>query len=119
VDSGSGTPEFLAGLVCFNPGQSIVPGEFAWMDSTGEGIPSLDFDSPRMALDTTRVLDGGFRTFLAQTPVVEFVHGETKTLEYAVGRARLVEGRLPPVFPEVTWLDGTRSKCPPTPRRNQ
>jgi len=117
--AGSGKVEFLAGFVCFNPGESIVPSEFAWMDSTGEGIPSLDYDSPQIALDTTRVLDGGFRTFLARTPVIEFTQGQTRTLEYAVGRARLVGDRLPPIFPEVTWFDGTRSRCPKTPRRSQ
>jgi hypothetical protein len=119
ADAGSGKSEFLAGFVCFNPGQSIVPSEFAWMDSTGAGVPSLDYDSPAIALDTTRVLDGGFRAFLARTAAIEFTQGETRTLEYAVGRARLVGDRLPPVFPEVTWSDGTRSKCPKTPGRSQ
>ena len=117
--AGSGKSEFLAGFVCFNPGESIVPSEFAWMDSTGDGVPSLDYDSPETALDTMRVLDGGFRTFLARTAAIEFSQGETKTLEYAVGRARLVGDRLPPVFPEVTWSDGTRSRCPKTSRRTQ
>ncbi|HVP56733.1 MAG TPA: hypothetical protein VMU02_01450 [bacterium] len=119
VNSGSGKPEFLAGFVCFNPRQSIVPEEFAWIDSTGEGVSSLDYDSPHMVLDTTRVLASGFRILLARTAAIEFTRGETKTLEYAVGRARLEEDRLPPVFPEVTWLDGTRSRCPKSPRRSQ
>jgi hypothetical protein len=115
VNAGSGSLEFPAGFVCFNPARSIVPNEFAWLDSTGEGIPSLDYDSPRIAIDTTRVLDGGFRILLARTAVITFIQGETKTLEYAVGRARLVDGRLPLAFPEVAWLDGTRSKSPGTP----
>jgi hypothetical protein len=114
ADFGSGRLEFLAAFVCFNPKQGIVPNQFAWMDSTGEGVASLDYDSPRIAVDTTRVLDGGFRTLLARTPVIVFAPGETKTLEYAVGRARLVGDRLPPAFPDVEWSDGTVSKCPVT-----
>jgi hypothetical protein len=119
ADAGSGRAEFLAAFICFNPRQTLVPNEFAWMDSTGEGIPSLDYDSAHIALDTTRVLDGGFRTFLARTAETQFMPGETRTLEYAVGRARLAGGRVPPVIPEVTWLDGTRSKCPETSRRSR
>jgi hypothetical protein len=117
VDFGSGRPEFPAAFVCFNPRQAIAPSEFAWMDSTGEGVASLDYDSPRIVLDTTRVLDGGFRTLLARTPAIEFTRGETKTLEYAVGRARLLGDRLPLVFPDVIWLDGSVSICPQTPNR--
>jgi len=115
MDFGSGGPEFAAAFVCFNPGRAIVPAEFVWADSTGAGEASLDFDSPTALLDTTRVLDSGHRTLIARTPPVEFLPGETKTLEYAVGRARLEGDRLPPVFPEVKWSDGTTSVCPAGP----
>jgi hypothetical protein len=110
-DSGSGRPDYAAAFVCFNPAADIVPGEFAWMDSTGTGEASLDFDSPGIALDTTNVLDGGFRSFLARTPVLSFSPREVKTLEYAVGRAQINDG-LPPTLPDVVWFDGSISRCP-------
>lgn len=110
-DSGSGSPDHAAAFVCFNRAADIIPEEFAWMDSTGAGEPSLDFDSASIALDTTRVLDGGFRCLLARTGVVRFSPGEVKTLEYAVGRGRIHEADRPS-FPDVTWFDGSISRCP-------
>jgi hypothetical protein len=112
LDFGSGQPEFAAAFVCFNPNRDIVPSEFAWMNSMVEGETSLDFDSASITIDSTRVLDSGDRTFIARTPVLVFSSGETKTLEYAVGRARLAGDGLPPVFPDVIWTDGTLSRCP-------
>jgi hypothetical protein len=112
VEFGSGAPEFVGAFVCFNPRREIVPDEFVWADSTGEMEPSLDFDSPRARVDTTRALDGGHRTLIARTPPVGFLPGQTKTIEYAVGRVRLEQDRLPPVCPEVLWSDGTTSRCP-------
>jgi hypothetical protein len=112
IDFGSGAAEFVGAFICFNPRREIVPSEFVWADSTGEREPSLDFDSPRASVDTTRVLDSGYRTLIARTPPVGFLPGQTKTIEYAVGRVRLEQDRLPPVCPEVVWSDGTTSRCP-------
>ena len=112
ADFGSGASGFIGAFVCFNPGREIVPGEFVWADSTGEGETSLDFGSPSASVDTTRVLDSGYRTLICRTPPVGFMPGQTKTLEYAVGRARLEQDALPPVCPEVIWTDGTVSRCP-------
>ena len=117
IDFGSGRAEFAAAFVCFNPKREIVPNEFAWMDSTGEGLVTLDFDSPTIALDSTRVLDSGFRVFLVRTPVLAFAPGETKTLEYAVGRASLAKDGLALLFPDVVWSDGTESRYSVPPRR--
>jgi hypothetical protein len=112
LDMGSGLAQFAAAFVCFNPEAAIVPSEFAWMDSTGDGEPSLDYDSPAIVLDTTRVLAGGSRMLIARTPPIGFAAGQTKALEFAVGRASIVDDRLPPVIPEVMWLDGSISRWP-------
>jgi hypothetical protein len=106
ADFGSGTPSFIAGFVCFNPEAGIVPSEFVWMDSTGAGESALDFDSPRIAIDTTKALEGTFRDFVARTQPVSFIPGQTLSFEYAIGRASLAES-LPPVVPEVIWFDGS------------
>ena len=111
VDFGSGERSFAAGFVCFNPEAGIVPNEFAWIDSKGAGEPSLDFDSPKIAVDTTKVIDGGFRNFIARSGPVKFVPGQTRSFEYAIGRASMPDG-LPPVAPDVVWFDGSISSCP-------
>ncbi|MFZ1947525.1 MAG: hypothetical protein WAW06_08255 [bacterium] len=116
VDMGSGLPRFAGAFICFNPGADIVPLEFAWMDSTGDGEPSLDYHSPVIAVDTTRVLDGGSRMLLARTAPVGFAAGETKALEFAVGRASVADDGLPPILPEVVWSDGSISRWPTTHR---
>jgi hypothetical protein len=112
LNMGSGLPRFTAAFICFDPGADIVPVEFAWMDSTGGGEPSLDYDSPAIAIDTTRVLNGGSRMLLARTAPIAFAAGQTKALEFAVGRASLADDRLPPVMPEVVWSDGSISRWP-------
>ena len=106
ADFGSGKRSFVAGFVCFNSEADMVPSEFAWIDSTGTGETSLDFDSPMISIDTTKVLEGGRRNFVARTRPVSFAPGQTRTLEYAIGRAALTEG-LPPVAPQVVWFDGS------------
>ena len=118
ADFGNGDRAFVAGFVCFNPEADIVPSEFAWIDSTGAGEASLDFDSPRISIDTTSVLEGGFRNVVARTRPVAFTPGQTLSFEYAIGRASLAGG-LPPVAPEIVWFDGSIWSCPTARRRQQ
>jgi hypothetical protein len=115
-DFGSGTPGFAAGFIRFNPEYEIVPSEFAWIDTSGHYVTTLNADSLRVRVDTTNVLDGLERYFFARSDFVVFQPGETKTMEYAVGRAIAVEDsahtRLQLSVPDVVWFDGTLSRQP-------
>lgn len=104
-DFGSGVPAFSASLICFNPSSDIVPSEFAWIDTAGAYVPTLHCDSSRVRVDTTNVLDYEERYFYGRTELIGFESGDTKSLEYAVGRAFLEGANLPPVIPDISWSD--------------
>jgi hypothetical protein len=104
-DFGSGVEAFPASFICFNPSSDIVPSEFAWIDTFGAYVPTLHCDSSEIRVDTTNVLDYEERYFCGRTELIEFKHGETKSFEYAVGRAFLSGANLPPEIPPISWLD--------------
>jgi hypothetical protein len=114
-DFGSGVPRFSAGFIRFNPQHEIVPGEFAWIDTSGHYVPTLHADSLEIRVDTTNVFDGEERYFFARSGFVVFEPGETKTMEYAVGRALLREDPgddlFPPLTPDIVWFDGSVSRA--------
>jgi hypothetical protein len=110
VDFGSGNPDFPAGFICFHPGKDIVPSEFAWIDTHGVYVPTLHCDSAKIHTDTTNVLDNEERYFYGRTEMIEFRHGDTLSMEFAVGRA-LVDGSVPQlVIPDIVWPDGEVSR---------
>jgi len=100
---GTGPRSFPGGFICFNPGGDIVPLVFAWIDTPATYIPSFHFDSTALHIDTTNVLDYEERYFVGRTDILVFKPGETKTFEYAVGRALFSGDSLPPIVPEIEW----------------
>jgi hypothetical protein len=115
VDFGSGNPAFPAGFICFNPDKDIVPSEFAWIDTNGAYVPTLDYDSAEVRVDTTNVLDHEERYLYGRTEPIDFRQGETRTMEFAVGRAWVDDNELVLIIPDITWPDSTR---PPNHRRS-
>jgi hypothetical protein len=104
-DFGSGLPAFPASFICFNASAEIVPSEFAWIDTVGAYVTTLHCDSSVIRVDTTNVLDYEERYYYGRTELIEFEHGQTKSLEYAVGRA-LVGGEDEPLeIPVISWWD--------------
>jgi hypothetical protein len=110
VDFGGGRPAFPAGFICFHPNMDIVPTEFAWIDTNGAYVPTLHCDSVKIRVDTTNVLDHEERYFYGRTGLIEFTHGETKTMEYAVGRAWVDSHEPVLTIPDIAWPDGTVSR---------
>jgi hypothetical protein len=115
VDYGSGRRQFPVGFMCFNTTRDIYPAEIAWVDSEFLYIPSLHADSSRISTDTTSVYHSKQRWLYWRTPFVHFRQGETKTLEYAIGRGERQDGDY--LFPDVVFQNGTTSSCPDTPKR--
>jgi hypothetical protein len=114
-DFGSGVPQFTAGFIRFNPEYPIRPTEFAWIDTMGHYVQTLDADSLRIRADSTNVLDSEERYFFVRTRFIPFDYGETKSMEYAVGRASVIElpnDRIEFEAPDVVWFDGTRAGPP-------
>jgi hypothetical protein len=110
VDFGSGSPAFPAGFICFHPGKDIVPSEFAWIDTHGVYVPTLHCDSAEIRVDTTNVLDHEERYLYGRTEQIEFSHGQTMTMEFAVGRAWVDDHDTVLIIPDIVWPDGTTSR---------
>ncbi len=102
---GDGPPSFPSGFICFNPRSDIVPLEFAWIDTPSTYVASFHFDSASIHVDTTNVLDYKERYFVGRTDIIVFRPAETKSFEYAVGRALFEDDSLPPIIPEIEWSD--------------
>jgi hypothetical protein len=107
ADLGSGVPSFPGGFIRFNPGNDICPFEFAWIDTPGTFVETLHSDSLRIRVDTTNVLDGVSRFLYARSLMIPFRQGQTRRMEYAIGRAVLVDDGFPPEIPDIVWSDGT------------
>ena len=105
-DFGSGAPRFAAGFISFNPHRDIYPEQFVWIDTSGHYVASLNYDSAKVQVDTTDILDGAERFMIGRSRPIWFRHGETKTMEYAVGWAPLVDDLPVLAVPDVTWFDG-------------
>jgi hypothetical protein len=111
-DFGSGMPGFPAGFMRFNPHHDIYPEQFVWVDTTGHYVPSLHYDSAKVQVDTTDILDGEERFMIGRSKAILFRQGETKTMEYAVGRAALIDDLPLLAIPDVIWFDGTVARRP-------
>jgi hypothetical protein len=112
AEYGSGIPGFAAGFIAFNPSLDIFPFEMAWIDTPGTYVPTLHFDSLRIRVDTTEVLDSEGRFFYARSSIIRFEPGQTRQMEYAVGRAVIPDDVPQPIIPDVIWSDGTILRSP-------
>lgn len=112
---GDGPPSFPSGFICFNPNSDILPLEFAWIDTPSTYIPSFHFDSAQVRVDTTNVLDYKERYFVGRTDIIVFKPDQTKSFEYAVGRALFEGDTLPPILPEIDWSASGAKGAHPNP----
>ena len=113
LDAGSGIAEFPAGFIVWNSSREIAPMDVAITDLPSASMLSLEADSIFLhAGDYAEPVDGGVNVFF-RTPFITLTH-EWQSFEYAVGRAKLVGDRMPPVFPEIVFSNGFVWKCPYT-----
>ena len=119
VDLGRGTREFVANFIVVNPRQDITADAFCFTDSAAGGgsYAQADYDSTfqlHAPWDSTEVMDNvTYRGLVIRTDPIYLSDNTTyHTFEYAVGRARLVDDQLPPVYPEVMWTDGSVQRPP-------
>ena len=113
LDAGSGIAEFPAGFIVWNSSREIAPMDVAITDLASASMPSLEADSIFLhAGDYAEPVDGGLYVYF-RTPFITLTH-RWQSFEYAVGRAKLVGDRMPPVFPEIVFSNGFVWKCPYT-----